>query len=578
MSNQITKIKAVNIEKFRGLNNVSINFGERITIICGKNGTSKSTILGIVAQMFNFETDYTKLDPVTNQPIDLRGFKNLAGKPFISQFKEHFRLSKKFDLTGTMKTGVHIYDGAEKKELKNLELGLYLRTNPNTQNPSIRATVRNNTTTNGASDSRKITHPVAFLSLKRLTPITDRIKYEVTDIQEFMEENKGSFMHDSLHILGRRGGESQLTQTTGTIDSMVVSGENYDHESVSVGEDNIGQILQAVYSFKKLKQEYADYHGGIILIDEVDAGLFPAAQRRLIERLVKFSKHLDLQIIMTTHSPTIIDTINSYSTNNEKEYKVCYLTNTHGDVTVKNNYSWNDISRELNNERSDLKEKILSMNVNVFFEDKQNYDFYTSLITKRSIKKHITPLKDINLGCGNYKLLLDKKIPGIYDESIIVFDGDVTNIKKYNNVIKLPTNLPPDQLLFEFLYNLPREDSFWDNDYGYHKDFFIEKADEVLYLINTNDHTIELSKLIKNFRQIPGKKPRDVFKDFAKEEVLQKLVNKGGVKYNPYRLWVDKNKLQAELFEEEFIDCLSRVLSIKYNVEQAEIKKVILKN
>ncbi|HCU0913585.1 TPA: AAA family ATPase, partial [Proteus mirabilis] len=187
-------------------------------------------------------------------------------------------------------------------------------------------------------------------------------------------------------------------------------------------------------------------------------------------------------------------------------------------------------------------------------------------------------LKDINLGCGNYKLLLDKKIPGIYDESIIVFDGDVTNIKKYNNVIKLPTNLPPDQLLFEFLYNLPREDSFWDNDYGYHKDFFIEKADEVLYLINTNDHTIELSKLIKNFRQIPGKKPRDVFKDFAKEEVLQKLVNKGGVKYNPYRLWVDKNKLQAELFEEEFIDCLSRVLSIKYNVEQAEIKKVILKN
>ena len=88
MSKHITKIKQIKIINFRGLNDCTVVFGERITAICGKNGTSKSTILGIAAQMFNFETDYTK-QPV----VDLKKYKSLAGKPFSSQFSEHFRLS-----------------------------------------------------------------------------------------------------------------------------------------------------------------------------------------------------------------------------------------------------------------------------------------------------------------------------------------------------------------------------------------------------------------------------------------------------------------------------------------------------
>ncbi|MCV4777503.1 AAA family ATPase, partial [Escherichia coli] len=71
---------------------------------------------------------------------------------------------------------------------------------------------------------------------------------------------------------------SSVTATKGTIDSMVVHGDNYDHQSVSVGEDNVGQLIQAIFSFKRLKETYSDYHGGILLIDEADAGLFPAAQ------------------------------------------------------------------------------------------------------------------------------------------------------------------------------------------------------------------------------------------------------------------------------------------------------------
>ena len=54
-----TQLKKLGIEKFRALNNVEVEFGDLITIICGKNGTSKSSILGIAAQIFSFEKNYS---------------------------------------------------------------------------------------------------------------------------------------------------------------------------------------------------------------------------------------------------------------------------------------------------------------------------------------------------------------------------------------------------------------------------------------------------------------------------------------------------------------------------------------
>ena len=40
-------IKKINIEKFRGFNNIEFELGENITVIAGQNGTQKTTILGL---------------------------------------------------------------------------------------------------------------------------------------------------------------------------------------------------------------------------------------------------------------------------------------------------------------------------------------------------------------------------------------------------------------------------------------------------------------------------------------------------------------------------------------------------
>ena len=85
-----TQLKKLHIEKFRALNDVEVEFGDSITVVCGKNGTSKSSILGITAQIFSFEKDYA-----SGQDIS---FRQIAGGTFKSQYSEHFRISDQFDL------------------------------------------------------------------------------------------------------------------------------------------------------------------------------------------------------------------------------------------------------------------------------------------------------------------------------------------------------------------------------------------------------------------------------------------------------------------------------------------------
>lgn len=568
MSNNVTKIKQINITSFRGLNDCTVNFGERITAICGKNGTSKSTILGIAAQMFNFETDYT-MQPET----DLKGYKTLAGKPFFSQFSEHFRLSSSHDTPSSMDVDVVIYDGAEDKELNKLKLGLYLRSN----HSSARATVRNNTTTNGASDSRKVTHPLIYLSMKRLTPVPDRQKYNVSNIDAYMVKNKSDFISQSSYILGLRN-VNNLTKTNGTINSMVVSGDKYDHQSVSVGEDNLGQILQAIFSFKKLKNEYPDYHGGILLIDEIDAGLFPAAQRRLIERLASFTKELDIQVVFTTHSPEVINRVAEYSKNDNKNYKLAYMTNSYGKLEVKEDYSWADIKLDLYNETLKLNNKETHQKTNVFFEDRENYDFFTAIVTRRDINKLLNLHRDVTLGCDNYLQLLRKKVPGFYKSAVIVLDGDVKN-KGYENVVTLPTDLPPDQLIFEYLYNLDASDYFWRNDLKYTKSYFHEITDKIITVLNLTEEKINLKNKISslNKKELNGIKLRDLFKSFVLEDAFQDLVKSGGVKFNPYRRWAADHDNLVDKFNVSLIESLRFVIGEELGVESFKVKSIVVK-
>ncbi|MFM2488811.1 AAA family ATPase [Enterococcus avium] len=88
-----TQVKSMHVENFRRLVDVPITVGSKITLIAGRNGTSKSTILGILAQIFSFEKNY-KPDLLDGENLN---FKTVYGNDFYSEFKKHFRISDKYD-------------------------------------------------------------------------------------------------------------------------------------------------------------------------------------------------------------------------------------------------------------------------------------------------------------------------------------------------------------------------------------------------------------------------------------------------------------------------------------------------
>ena len=160
-----THLKKLVFQKFRALNNVEVEFGDHITVVCGKNGTSKSSILGIAAQIFSFEKDYAKGEALS--------FRQIAGGSFKSQHSEHFRISEKFDVPGSITVNIELHDGyTDQAATAKLELMK--------RGKSPRPVVRNNSSAT-ENTSRNFTHPVIYLRLKRLYPIAAR-NYEISDL------------------------------------------------------------------------------------------------------------------------------------------------------------------------------------------------------------------------------------------------------------------------------------------------------------------------------------------------------------------------------------------------------------
>ena len=75
----IAKIDKIEIKKFRSLSNREVKLGKSLTIISGKNGTMKTTLMGLIAHPFSNDT------------------KDAFGGQLKTNLGDVFKLSKKYD-------------------------------------------------------------------------------------------------------------------------------------------------------------------------------------------------------------------------------------------------------------------------------------------------------------------------------------------------------------------------------------------------------------------------------------------------------------------------------------------------
>lgn len=441
-------IKKINIEKFRGFNNIEFELGENITVIAGQNGTQKTTILGLLSQPFSI-TDKTN-------PIFVE--KPLCGGNYKSSFSEKFKLSKTFDRPKTH-TWTLYTDDIENPEFTVESIVRDSRTQ------EVRFWKKGDKT----KGSGYLQYPVIYLSLSRLFPIGEDKSIEKSssvtltsdEIKLLNEWHNKILIIPDLEIDEFNYLESKQKNTVG------INTDFYDWQMNSAGQDNLGKILLAILSFKRLKEKYPnEYSKGILVIDEIDTTLYPASQIKLLEYLRKFSSKYNIQIIFTTHSLNLLETACGIEQQPKlaKQIKVIYLQKVDKEIKALENPTFNFIQNKLN---VSLSTKPQDLKINTFTEDKEGEIFLKGLLKSKKSKLNFLRC---SMGCDNYIELVRKKIPGFnFPQSIICLDGDVKNeanklkvIKNYKNILLLPGNDSPERLLAEMLYSEPDASDTWE--------------------------------------------------------------------------------------------------------------------
>ena len=145
---------------------------------------------------------------------------------------------------------------------------------------------------------------VNFLDLSRVQPIATRVGYaRIAKVHS--KEIKSSLFEDNAlkrisDIMSKKYDMAKLSTTD--IDSarqvpiLSKDGIIYSGFHQGTGETGIAELISTIMP------KYS-----LLLVDEIEASLHPRAQRRIINDLAKLARDLDLQILLTTHSPYVLD-------------------------------------------------------------------------------------------------------------------------------------------------------------------------------------------------------------------------------------------------------------------------------
>lgn len=448
------KIEKVNIKKFRGFNEQEFELGSQLTAIAGQNGTQKSTLLGMITQTFTIPKD----NP-------MYGERPLCGGSYRSAFRDKFRLSPKFDKPKEHEWSLFFDDGQQ------FDIESIVRTG----DPNVRFWRKGS---RGKGDGY-IQFPTIFLSLKRLVPLAEESVIKTDDaLLTPSEVAKFKDLHNRILI-----SNTEITSTTGISStnkqSMGVSTSLYDWNQNSMGQDNLAKILLALFSFKRLKDKYPTYQGGILAIDELDATMYPASQVELLKVLRKYASELKLQIIFTTHSISLLKAVDDLCkevktrTETSNHVRMIYLKRLDNNILIKSDVDFNGIILHLN--VTAIAPKKNANKITVYVEDKETETFVRAILKS---KARCLKFVDATLPCTTLIEMVAKRVPAFcYPYSIIFLDGDVRNqktnirkIAKANNILLLPCNESPERMLAKFLFNISESDDLWGNvSLGYTK-------------------------------------------------------------------------------------------------------------
>lgn len=402
-------IEKVKINSFRAFQNeTTINLGSNITCISGVNGIGKSTILAILSNIG-----------------ELAGKKLLNGQKFRGEFANVVLFDNDHDTTGSKK--VTVFFAGTDTDIDQLSFRATIQKYKNQKRYRL---IPEKTDTRDTES--KLPWPSYYLGLSRLSPVGESESAVTSNIPKNISNDilkthkfimKEHFDPDDT----KTSGHHVKTENSKNANFGITT-PTYSSTSNSSGQDNLGQILQVLWSFKELKKELGDeYKGGILCIDELDASLHPGAQNLLLDHLLNISKELNLQIIFTTHSLSLINHCAELQFLEHSAVKTLYFDrdSDSGDISIIENPSLSFIRNGLMAKFSSgsSKEQVLLLT-----EDEMARKFIRALIRfskfKRSSELYELKFLDTSIP-WNSIITLIKADNDFYNKSITILDGDL---------------------------------------------------------------------------------------------------------------------------------------------------------
>jgi len=383
-------LNSVTVDKLRGWSNQTVQFKFPICILVGENGSGKSTILRAAVCAYEnslpSKKSYYPAKLFLNTQWDSTSVQK--GSSIIYEIKEGDRMIPESKWRKTQDWG---YSPKGKRPSRHIVFLDISRTLP------IDAT---------AGYAKIAKQAVADMSIGVSTSINEELMEQYSNIMG-APYSMGRFLNANNKEIGL------LTRDYGEISQF--------HQGA--GEDS---LLDLMYILQTIPEH------ALLVIDEIDASLHPKAQRRLIAFLIMLARKKKIQVILSTHSPYILEEIPS-----EGRILIQKLYDGSRDVQygISSNYAMGVID---DGKHPDLYVYVEDREAKILLSEilKRDENIFNRISIKEVGDENV--VKTIGRLCKNNKL----PNPGV-----AVLDGNAGRDIN-GNCLYLPSSKSPEELVF----------------------------------------------------------------------------------------------------------------------------------
>jgi hypothetical protein len=189
-----------------------------------------------------------------------------------------------------------------------------------------------------------------------------------------------------------------------------------------------------------------------------------------------------LQVVLTTHSLSLLQEVtrkteyNNFEDDISNNIELYYFTNANRQLQIKRNSPYTEIKNDLS-----VESIVQSANkIKLYSEDEEARWFIRNLLPEYLM---YIDLLNVTIGCQQLMSLYAADL-NYFGNVLIVFDGDVKdeNLNKVSekirrnlgNVLRLPGNVRPEQVIYEYLLDLKPDHEYWKagESIGFTWDYF----------------------------------------------------------------------------------------------------------